>query len=96
MFSGERFQRQGPLVLQLWHDDVGSLWVQLPLQFYTKLFEILQVFLSWSDDVHAFLGLSNHHFYQLVPLFRRFSGPISTRMDTLWAQLILQSSTHRF
>ena len=36
---------------------------QLLLQFYTKLFETLQVFLSWSDVVHVLLGLSSYHFF---------------------------------
>ena len=30
------------------------------------------------------------------PLFRRFSGPISLRIDNLWVQLILQVSTYHF
>ena len=52
-----------------------GLWAQLLLQFYTKLFEILQVFLSWSEDVHVLLGLSSHHFLSIFfPLFQRFSG----------------------
>ena len=32
----------------------------------------------------------------LFPLFRRFSGPISIRIDTLYTQLILQFSTYHF
>ena len=31
-------------IFYLWHDDVGSLWAQLLLQFHTKLFETVQVF----------------------------------------------------
>ena len=32
---------------------VGTLFAQLLLQFYTDCFETLQVFLSWSEDVHV-------------------------------------------
>ena len=35
------------------HNEMGSLWTQLLLQFLTDLFETLQVFLSWSEDVHV-------------------------------------------
>ena len=35
---------------------MGSLWTQLLLQVLTDLFETLQVFLSWSEDVHLILG----------------------------------------
>ena len=35
---------------------MGSLWMQLLLQFLTNIFETLQVFLSWSEDMHAFLA----------------------------------------
>ena len=41
-------------------NEMGRLWEQLLLQFYTHLFETLQVFLSWSEDVHVVLGLSSH------------------------------------
>ena len=54
------------------------------------------VFLSRTDDVDVLLGLSSHHFYQLFPLFRSYSGPSSIRIDTLCAQLILQFFTHHF
>ena len=45
--------------------EMGSLWMQLLLQFFTDLFEILQdlVLLSWSEDVHLVLGLSSHCFF---------------------------------
>ena len=44
------------------------------LQFFTDLFETLQMFVSWSKDVHLVLGLSSLYFiiiiiYQLFPLF---------------------------
>ena len=68
-----------------------GLWAQLLLQFYTKLFEILQVFLSWSEDVHVLLGLSSHHFLStFFHFFNVFQVPISIKIYTLWVQLILQ------
>ena len=33
-------------------ETVGILWVQLLIQFYTILYETLQMFLPWSGDVH--------------------------------------------
>ena len=45
------------------HNEMGSLWTQFLLQFLTDLFETLQVFLSWSEDVHQVLGLSSLHFF---------------------------------
>ena len=54
---------------------MDNLWAQLLLQFYTKLFETLQVFLLWSEDVHVLWGLSTYHILStFFPLFRRFSG----------------------
>ena len=32
---------------------VGSFCAELLLQFYADLFETLQVFLSWSEEVHV-------------------------------------------
>ena len=51
------------------HNEMGSLWMQLLLQFLTDLFETLHVFLSRSEDVHLVLGL---YFFPLFQLF--FSG----------------------
>ena len=39
------------------HNEMGTLWTQLLLQFLTDLFETLPVFLSWSEDVHLVLEL---------------------------------------
>ena len=137
---------------------MSSLWAQLLLQFYTKCFETLQVFLSWSDDVHVLIWLTSHLFLstfstfqsclfqvwlvlEYIPcgcnssysfpfitfklcrlvlhglkmcmwfwgytpviffyhfffsLFFYFPGPISTRIDTLWAQILLEFSTNHF
>ena len=39
---------------------------KLPLSYPTSstdLFETLQVFLSWSEDVHLVFGLSSHYFF---------------------------------
>ena len=64
-----------------------------------KLFETLQVFLSWSEDVHVVWGLSSHYFF--INFFFIFStkcflGPITIRIDTLWAQLLLAFFTDHF
>ena len=41
-----------------------------------------------------FLSYSPMIFYLLIPLFRlSFPGPINTRLDTLWAHLLLDFST---
>ena len=44
------------------HNEMGSLWTQLLLQYFTDLFGTLQVFLSWSEDVHLVFGI-------ILPLF---------------------------
>ena len=56
-------------LFQLLYDDVGSLWAQLLLQFYNKLFETLHVFLSCSENVHVLMGLSSHHFLSTFSTF---------------------------
>ena len=38
--------------------------------FIPNVLETLQMFLSWSEDVHVLLGLSSHYY-----LFSTFSGP---------------------
>ena len=53
---------------------MGNLSTQLLLQFYIKLFETLQVFLSWSEDVHGLLGLSHHFLSTFYPLTNSFGG----------------------
>ena len=85
---------------------MGSLWTQLLLQFLTELFETLQAFLSWSEDVLLVLGLSSRylfinffHFFELVFLFVCFFGFFFFfffRRDTLRAQLLLEFSTDHF
>ena len=70
---------------------------ELLLQFYTKLFETLRVFLSWSEDVHVLLGLCSHHFLStFFHFFDIFQVLIGIRIDTIWVQLILHVSTHHF
>ena len=80
------------------HNEMGSLWTQLLLQFLTVLFETLQAFLSWSKDVHLVLGLSCYFFINLFHFFDLvfFSGPITVRIDTLREQFLLEFSTHHF
>ena len=78
---------------------MGSLWMQLLLQFLTDLFGTLQVFLSWSEDVHLVLGLSSHYYLSTFSNFYDlffFSGPMTIRIDTLWEQLLLEFSTDHF
>ena len=58
---------------------MGSLWTQLLLQFVTDLFETLQVFLSWSEDVRVIRGLytcffliSLHYENTPIQIYRKF------------------------
>ena len=83
-------------------NEMGSLWMQLLLQFLTGLFKTLQVFLSWSEDMHLVLVLSRYFFINFFHLVFFFSGPITFfsglitfRIDTLWTQL-LEFSIDRF
>ena len=80
------------------YNELGSLWTQLFLQFLTDHFETLQVFLSWSEDVHVVFGLSSHYFLSTFPTFFTyfFPGQIIIRIDTMWAQLLLEFSTDHF
>ena len=57
----------------------------------------LQVFLSWSEDMHVVLGLSFHYFFiNFLHFFDFFSGLITIWIDTLWAQLLLEFFTDHF
>ena len=47
----------------------------------TGLVETLQVFLSWSVDVHVVLGLSSDYFYQLLLLFRLNLFPVRLLLE---------------
>ena len=82
-----------PSVLR--HHDIGSLWTQLLLQL-TNLFETLQVFLLWSEDVHRVWGLFSFYFVSIFPLtrFQLFSGQITFRIDSLRTQLLEFSTDH--
>ena len=54
------------------HNEMGSLWTQLLLQFLTEFFKtLLQVFfLLGSEDVHEVLSLSFRYFFiNFFPLF---------------------------
>ena len=42
---------------------VGTLWAQLLLKFWTNPFETLQVFLSWSEDMHVIFTESLSYFF---------------------------------
>ena len=48
---------------------VGTLWVKLLRQFYFELFETLQTFCSWSEDVHVVWTSTYKYFY--FPFFQR-------------------------
>ena len=84
------------------HNEMGSLWTQLLLQFLTNLFETLLIFLWWSEDVHLVLGLSSHIFFFFLStssnfrLIFFFSGQITIRIDAFWTQLLLRFSTDHF
>ena len=45
---------------------MGTLCAQLLLQFYANLFQTLQVFLSWSEDMHVVWKYSSDHFFSLL------------------------------
>ena len=64
-------------------NEMSSLWTQLLLQFYTDL------------KMHVVLGLSSQYFWSLFST-SFFPGPITIRLDTLWAQLLLEFSTNHF
>ena len=76
---------------------MGSLWVQLLLQFSTKLFETFKVFLSWSQGVHV-IWINPHvnvcQFFLPFPL-SFFLGLITIRILNLCLQL-LQFSTYYY
>ena len=78
------------------HNEKGSLWTQLLLQFLTDLFESLQVFLSWSEDVHLVwgLGLSSRYFF--LSTFPTYFGLVffQVRLLCVWAQLLEFSTDH--
>ena len=42
---------------------VGTLWAQLLLKFWTDPFKTLQVFLSWSEDVHVLFTESLNYIF---------------------------------
>ena len=48
---------------------VGTLCAQLLLQFYADSFETLQMFLSWSEDMHVVWILSSDYFWSLFSQF---------------------------
>ena len=49
------------------HNEMGSLWTQILLQFLTDLFETLQMFSLRSEDMHLVLGLSAQYFLLTFP-----------------------------
>ena len=79
------------------HNEMGSFWTPFLLQFLTDRFEILQVFLLWSEDVYLILGLPSYYFFtnffHFFDFRKFFSGEITIRIDISWAQLLLEIST---
>ena len=72
---------------------VGTLWVQLLLQFLTNPSEILQVSSSWFEDVHVFFKVSLNYFFHFFHIFNLrlfFLHGSEFVVGTLWAQLLLQ------
>ena len=71
---------------------VGTFWVKLLLQFYFELFETLQTFCSWSEDVHVVWTSTYKYFY--FPFFQRSHVLLShiQWVGTAWVQLPLQYS----
>ena len=51
------------------HNEIGSLSMQLLLQFLIDLFETLHVVLSWSEDVYLVWGLFSL-FFQFFLFFQ--------------------------
>ena len=45
---------------------MGILCTQLLLQFYVNRFQTLQVFLSWSEDMHVVWIYSSDQFFSLL------------------------------
>ena len=74
---------------------IDTLCAQLLLEFSTNHFETIHTCSTWSVDVHVVLGLSSRYFYQLF-FYLVFQGWITIRIDTLWAQLLLEFSTDHF
>ena len=50
----------------------GILWVQLLLQFSSMFFETLQMFCSWSEDVHAVWKLLSKNVWLLFSHFSTY------------------------
>ena len=80
---------------------VGTLCAQLLLQFYADSFETLQIFLSWSEDMHVVWILPEiifcHFFHNLnLVIFRRFYCQSEKIVGTLCAQLLLQFYIYSF
>ena len=69
-----------------------------PLTLLSDQVEILQVFLSWSEDMHVLLGLSFFYCLSTFSLFRlRFSpDQITIRTDLLWAQPLLDFGNYAY
>ena len=69
---------------------VGTLCMQLLLQFYSDSFETIQVLRSWSEDVHIIWISFSDHFLSLFPQneFSHFSSEnfmkIGRKITKLW------------
>ena len=76
---------------------VGTLFMQLLLQFYLDSFETLQVFRSWSENVHIvwiYLQISCHFFHKMNLVI--FPAEVNRYICILCMQLLLQFYSDSF
>ena len=71
-----------------------TLCAQLLLQFYADLFETLQMFLSWSEDMHVIWILSWDYFFSLFPQFElsHFLGVFTIKVNRYLVPCVRNSS----
>ena len=76
---------------------IDTLWAQLLLEFSTDHFETMHTCSTSSEDGRLVLGFFSCYFlstFILLFQFTFFPGLVKSRIDTLWAQLLLQSPDH--
>ena len=79
-------------------DVTSGYLVSASLQFYSDLFETLQVFRTWYGNVHVFQALASHFFFQTVNsvIFRHCNLIPIYIVRHLRVQLLLQLYTNLF
>ena len=72
---------------------VGTLCAQLLLQFYADSFEILQMFLSWSEDMHMVWILSSDYFCHFLRKLNlsHFLGVFTIKVNRKWVPCVRTS-----